>query len=241
MNIRRIIMEVGKKNRLYSKAIVFTLAIANVLGILGSANINATNFNKEIPLFFRQKKIRDIRNKFTLEEDKKLIELVDNKDGEINWVSIAEQMPNRNARQCRERYQNYLSPNIKKDDWTEEEDELLLAKLKEFGNKWKMIADILGNRTSQQIKNRYQLLQRRRNRVKNPPQNVNQLPQTITINQSPHAIDRPPPAITIAPEEDFSINHDPANNLNESDNFNPPSNIFDDNFFNFPESDDFFF
>ncbi len=147
-------MEAGKKNRLCSKVIAFTLAIANVLGILGSANINATNFNKEIPLFFRQKKVRNIKNKFTSEEDEKLVELVNSNDGEKNWASIANQMPNRSVRQCRERYQNYLSPNIKKDDWTEEEDELLLAKIGELGNKWKMIADFLGNRTGQQVKNR---------------------------------------------------------------------------------------
>lgn len=234
-------MGIGKKNRLRSKVIAFTLVITNVLGVLGSANINAMNFNGKIPLFFRQKKIRDIKNKFTSEEDEKLIELVNNNDREINWVYIANQMPNRSARQCRERYQNYLSPNIKKGDWTEEEDELLLAKLKELGNKWKMIADILGNRTSQQVKNRYQLLQRRKNRAKNPPQNINQPPRTITINQPSHAVDRPPPAIVIAPEEDFPTNHGSVNNQNKDNNFNPFSNIFDDNFFNFSEFDNFFF
>ena len=40
---------------------------------------------------------------------------------------IAEDLPGRNRKQCRERWHNQLDPSIKKDGWTEEEDAVLAA------------------------------------------------------------------------------------------------------------------
>lgn len=64
---------------------------------------------------------------FTKAEDKKLRELV-NRHGTSNWIPISKQMPGRNARQCRDRWLNYLSPDVVNGPWTAEEDELLVKK-----------------------------------------------------------------------------------------------------------------
>ena len=93
------------------------------------------------------------RAQFTEEEDTLLIELV-NKYGENNWQQIADLMPGRNIRQCRERWRNYLSPSFDKGPWSKQEDMLLLQKYNELGPKWKTIALFLPTRTDISVKNR---------------------------------------------------------------------------------------
>ncbi|KAK8864047.1 hypothetical protein M9Y10_011741 [Tritrichomonas musculus] len=94
------------------------------------------------------------REKFLPEEDEQLRELVD-KYGINSWDTIAECMPGRNARQCRERWKHYLSSNRGKAPWTEEEDKLLLEKMEELGPKWTKIATFFEDRTDIQIKTRW--------------------------------------------------------------------------------------
>ena len=50
---------------------------------------------------------------------------------------------------------NYLRPDIKKDDWSVEEDQKILALLSRLGTKWKAIQQEMPDRTDNQIKNRY--------------------------------------------------------------------------------------
>ena len=65
------------------------------------------------------------KHKFSPDEDKLLKEQV-LKLGEKGWKKIAEYLPGRSARQCRERYKNYLCPSVSSDPWTKDEDEKLL-------------------------------------------------------------------------------------------------------------------
>jgi hypothetical protein len=98
--------------------------------------------------------------KFTAEDDKKLLQLVQQL-GLGQWVSIAAQMPQRNSRQCRERYMKYLDPSLNTSPWTEHEDNLLMAKFKELGSRWMLMVPFFSNRTDAMIKNRYQVLARK--------------------------------------------------------------------------------
>ena len=50
---------------------------------------------------------------------------------------------------------NYLRPEIRKDDWTLEEDVLLVNLLNNNGKNWKIIEEHFPGRTQNQIKNRY--------------------------------------------------------------------------------------
>ena len=101
-----------------------------------------------------------VRSKFTKQEDIMLINLV-NELGTRDWDAIASRMPNRNSRQCKERYLNYLSPNLSHDPWTPEEDLLLETKLKEIGSKWVTISKFFKNRTDTMLKNRWLVLSKR--------------------------------------------------------------------------------
>lgn len=92
--------------------------------------------------------------KFTKEEDEKLKELVD-KYGSQKWDLIADEMPGRNGRQCRDRYKNYLTPGYFNGQWSREEDLILKMKFKELGPQWSKITDFLKNRSSNAVKNRW--------------------------------------------------------------------------------------
>lgn len=91
---------------------------------------------------------------FSPNEDKLLLLLV-NKYGRKNWVKISSYFSDRSARQCRERFNIYLSPEIRHDDWTTEEDELLQELVETHGKKWAEIALSFQGRSANSIKNRY--------------------------------------------------------------------------------------
>jgi hypothetical protein len=99
------------------------------------------------------------KSKFTEEEDNKLRLLV-SQFGILNWKLIARHMETKTERQIKERWYGYLNPFINTQDWTEEEDCILLKKYNEFGSKWIKITKFLRNRTYIQCKNRLQKLQR---------------------------------------------------------------------------------
>jgi hypothetical protein len=46
--------------------------------------------------------------------------------GPKNWSEIAKALPGRIGKQCRERWHNHLNPEIKKEKWTEQEDEIII-------------------------------------------------------------------------------------------------------------------
>lgn len=45
--------------------------------------------------------------------------------------------------QCRERWHNHLNPDIKKTDWTPEEDEQLVRLHRQYGNQWAQLAQAI--------------------------------------------------------------------------------------------------
>ncbi|OHT07958.1 hypothetical protein TRFO_05094 [Tritrichomonas foetus] len=94
------------------------------------------------------------KNRFSKEEDKKLLHLVAI-HGEKNWKLISQEMNNRCCRQCRDRYFNYLSPNVKKGKWSTSEDRMLAELYRKIGPKWSKIASKFKGRTASSIKNRW--------------------------------------------------------------------------------------
>lgn len=101
-----------------------------------------------------------VKHKFTQEEDEELKRLA--KSLSCNWRQISKLMPGRTARQCRERYKYFLSPNICQEKWTEVEDTVLREKFLEYGPKWATIAQYLDGRTPVMAKNRFKKLSRNR-------------------------------------------------------------------------------
>lgn len=96
------------------------------------------------------------------EEDLKLKELVETL-GLKKWAQMAVQLNesfnnDRKGKNCRERWNNHLDPNINKGEWTYEEDLTLLTKHKILGRKWSSISRELPGRTENSVKNRWNTL-----------------------------------------------------------------------------------
>lgn len=63
-----------------------------------------------------------------------------------SWVDVAANIPGRHNDQCRDRWNEYVNPNINKSEWLEEEDRLLLGHVREHENaSWREISERLGN------------------------------------------------------------------------------------------------
>ncbi|KAF0717066.1 Aste57867_2519 [Aphanomyces stellatus] len=97
-----------------------------------------------------------VKGHWSFEEDKILEVLV--KQSCNNWGQIAEQIPGRTPKQCRERWRNHLDPSINKGPYAEDEDQLILGQQARLGNKWSQIAQMLPGRTEDSVKIRWKSL-----------------------------------------------------------------------------------
>jgi hypothetical protein len=87
-------------------------------------------------------------------EDQKLIEGM--RQFGKQWSRIASKFfSNRNVKQIRDRYTNYLDPNINKGKFSPEEDLQILTLYKKYGNKWSLIKQFVSRRSRDCIKNRF--------------------------------------------------------------------------------------
>ncbi|KAG8990475.1 hypothetical protein FRB90_001751 [Tulasnella sp. 427] len=98
------------------------------------------------------------RAKWTKSEDENLAKAV--AEYGAKWSQVKQFVPGRTGAQCRERWVNQVDPNIKRTEFTEEEDTQILE-LRAKGLDWPAIAAEVGGRTDNQCWRRWKLLQKR--------------------------------------------------------------------------------
>jgi hypothetical protein len=94
-----------------------------------------------------------VKGPWTAEEDQIILRCV--QEGNLKWAAIADLIPGRLGKQCRERWYNNLDPALKKGEWTEEEDRVLAEAQAKWGNAWTKIARSLPGRSENAVKNRW--------------------------------------------------------------------------------------
>ncbi|CAN4104873.1 unnamed protein product [Withania somnifera] len=93
------------------------------------------------------------RGAWSEDEDNKLRTFVE-RFGHPNW----RQLPKyaglmRCGKSCRLRWMNYLRPGLKKGNYSREEEQLIIELHKKLGNRWSTIAEKLGGRSDNDVKN----------------------------------------------------------------------------------------
>ncbi|KAL4436430.1 hypothetical protein ABPG74_002996 [Tetrahymena malaccensis] len=115
---------------------------------------------------------------WTKEEDDLLTQIYldfKKQDKQNKWSDISKVLENktkifRRGKQCRERWNNYLDPDMNRGNWSDEEDYKLLSIALEIGStQWSSLAKRLSKRTENAVKNRFKSLMKkeRKERIKN--------------------------------------------------------------------------
>jgi hypothetical protein len=94
------------------------------------------------------------RRRFTADEDAVITRGMQS-DPPDSWHHIAKRLPGHTVRQCRERWLNYLSPDIRSEPWSPEEDQLLVEKIRQMGRTWTAMRAFFNGRSAADIKNRW--------------------------------------------------------------------------------------
>ena len=130
----------------------------------------------------KQKRLPIKKGQWSSEEDKLLLEWV-KKNGTKDWEACGRFVQGRKGKQCREHWNNCLSPGLVKGEWTEEEDFLIMFFYEKCNGSWKKIIPLFNGRIENDIKNRfYSQLRKHATKNMNPKERRRLCPK-IKLNE----------------------------------------------------------
>ncbi|OIV98125.1 hypothetical protein TanjilG_25990 [Lupinus angustifolius] len=150
---------------------------------------------------------------WTKEEDERLINHI-KIHGEGCWRSLPKAAGLlRCGKSCRLRWINYLRPDLKRGNFSEEEDEIIINLHSLLGNKWSLIAARLSGRTDNEIKNYWNThIKRKLYSGGIDPQNHQPLNASAAATTTPTAT-TVPPSNTVATISNKKRNNDSISNI----------------------------
>ena len=113
---------------------------------------NIINAKKQKPR--KIKKIELKKGQWSYQENRLLKQWV-KLNGPKNWEACGRFIQGRKGKQCREHWNNCLNPELKKGDWTPEEDFLIMFFYEKCKGSWKKIIPLFKGRIENSIKNRF--------------------------------------------------------------------------------------
>ncbi|WOL02631.1 hypothetical protein Cni_G11350 [Canna indica] len=131
------------------------------------------------------------RGAWTAHEDDILVSYIST-HGVGKWRTLPKRAGlKRCGKSCRLRWLNYLRPDIKRGNISDEEEELIIRLHKLLGNRWSLIAGRLPGRTDNEIKNYWNTTLAKR--LQAGPSSHDDLPAAKSEEKCPAAADPPPP------------------------------------------------
>jgi hypothetical protein len=94
-----------------------------------------------------------VKGSWTKEEDQVIIDCIE--AANTKGAEIADRIPGRIGKQCRDRRFNHLDPSLKKGGWTDEEDVVLVEAHAKWGNAWSEITKKFPGRTGRHCRDRW--------------------------------------------------------------------------------------
>ncbi|GAQ79972.1 MYB-like DNA-binding protein [Klebsormidium nitens] len=111
---------------------------------------------------------KSTRTIWTPEEDRKLREHV-GAHGTQGWSRFANTLADRSGKQCRNRWYHVLDPELSREEWTEEEEQILVDLHRRIGKRWALLARQIKGRSETAVKNHWNSVNRTKN---HPPRNA---------------------------------------------------------------------
>ena len=144
------------------------IPLQKIFSILNQCSISSNSIESK---YLQAQALTNISNKkmrqWTEIEDQRLLSGI-HKFGTDNWALVASHLGNTRSRaQCSQRWFRGLDPKILKASWTEEEENLLVQLVQQYGDhRWTKIANNLGNRSDAQCRYHYYQLLKEKQGIK---------------------------------------------------------------------------
>lgn len=165
-------------------------------------------------------RVDKVPSRWTVPAQQKLLQLMESEGGEggrwqTKWKAVSFRLFEDShyrlfflPQQCREQWVNHLSPDIRREEWTAEEDRQLLHLVEQLGCRWSKISRLMQHRRSEHmVKNRYHALARKQSRLKRENRRAERQAEGPTfrakITKPPHPVPlaQPQPPTSCRPRQ----------------------------------------